>query len=147
MLPSLLCQSATCKEGKVDTRRTGYISHRHLRDSQRHHREATIKKKEDVSFSPSFRTTRRVRRKWTCQSTHRPNHLNRICPRNIAIQTLPTSYPAGIRVVEGDQAFVDLRCAFLDGVVVTAEAKNVVAVGATFAHEFLFACKRPDQLS
>lgn len=68
---------------------------------------------------------------------HRSRHFDSICPRNVSLQPLPARNPARRRIAQGNQALEDLRGAFLDGVVVAAEAENVIAVWAAFAHEFL----------
>ena len=71
-----------------------------------------------------------------CQ-THRTRHFDRIRSRHVGVQSLPPGDPARGRITQGDEALEDLGGAFLDGVVVAAQAEHVVAVRASFTHEFL----------
>jgi hypothetical protein len=68
---------------------------------------------------------------------HHARHFDGIHARNVALQTLPPGHPAGPFISERDQAFEDLRRAFLDGIAVAAEAEDMFAIGTAFAHEFL----------
>lgn len=73
----------------------------------------------------------------TLDVAHRPCHLGGICPSNIVIQPLPARDPAGSRVTNGDQALKNLRGTFLDGIVISTQLKDIFAIRAAVAHEFL----------
>jgi len=69
--------------------------------------------------------------------THCSRHLGSICPGNVVVQPLPSRNPAAGRVTDGDQAFEDLRGAFLNGIVIPTELENIFAVRTAVTHEFL----------
>jgi hypothetical protein len=73
----------------------------------------------------------------TSQYTYGSRHLDCICARHVALQTLPPRYPTDAFVGDTDQALEDLRSAFLDSVIIPAEAEDVLAVGTAFSHKFL----------
>jgi hypothetical protein len=64
-------------------------------------------------------------------------HLNCVRAWHIFSQALPFGYPAGLGVVEGDQAFEDLRGTFEDDVFVLSEQQDGFAVWAAAVEEFL----------
>ena len=95
----------------------------------------------DLLFGQLHRATDITSALWPpppCESiAHHASDLDRVDPSNVAIETLPLGHPRLRRVGQGDQAFVDLRRAFLDGLGVTSQAQEVLAVGASFTQEFL----------
>ena len=68
---------------------------------------------------------------------YRSNNFHSIDSPYTALQSLPSSYPAGCRVCKCYQALEHLRGAFLNSFCGTCQSEERFAVGTAFAQETL----------
>jgi len=69
------------------------------------------------------------------ECTYDAGNLDSVDTRNVAVESLPPGDPAGSRVGQSDEALKDLAGALLNGVVVTGELKELLAVGTSLTAE------------